>query len=223
MGASCCLENHQKRPRSFPNSLISMPQKNDDLHGNAPDSSPVALLLIDVINDLEFVDGEELFASALPMAKNLATLKRQAKQMRIPVIYANDNFGKWRSDFNTLTTRCLTEPVRGRPIVELLKPDDDDYFILKPKQSGFFSTALDILLRHLGVNTLIITGISTHICVLFTAIDAYMRDFRLLVPCNCVASASSTENRDALAQMRTVLKADTRPTADLNLKELGKA
>lgn len=194
--------------------------KNEDLHGNAPDSAAVALLVIDVINDFEFADGAELFASALPMAENIAALKRQAKRAGIPVVYVNDNFGKWQSDFNKLITRCLTEPVRGKPIVELLKPDEDDYFVLKPKQSGFFSTALDILLRYLDVKTLIITGVSTNICVLFTANDAYMRDFHLLVPCDCVASSSAAENRDALAQMKTVLKADIRPSTDLNLRGL---
>jgi nicotinamidase-related amidase len=123
--------------------------KNDDLHGNAPDKSEIALLLIDVINDLEFEGGERLFQSALPAARHIARLKERAQQARVPVIYVNDNFGKWRSDFKRIVTHCLEADVRGRPIAELLRPDDDDYFVLKPKHSGFFSTTLDLLLKYL--------------------------------------------------------------------------
>ena len=115
-----------------------MPAKNEDLHGNVPDNAAVALLLIDVINDLEFAGGEDLVRYALPMAERIAALKRQAKQAGIPAVYVNDNFGKWRSDFRTLVTHCLHEDVRGKPLAELLQPEEDDYFVLKPKHSGFF-------------------------------------------------------------------------------------
>src|SRR5213082_2089557 len=152
-----------------------MPAKNEDLHGNVPDKSNVALLLIDVINDLEFESGEGLLLHALPMAEKLSVLKRHAKEADVPVIYVNDNFGKWQSDFKKILDHCLEEGVRGRPFAELLRPEDDDYFVLKPKHSGFFSTTLDILLSYLGVETLVLTGIAGNICVLFTANDAYMR------------------------------------------------
>lgn len=124
--------------------------ENSDLHGNAPDKSEIVLLLIDVINDLEFPGGEELLQSALPAAMNIARLKERARQANVPVIYANDNFGRWCSDFNRIVEHCLRNDVRGRPIVELLKPDDDDYFVLKPKHPGFFSTTLDPVLEYLG-------------------------------------------------------------------------
>src|SRR5687767_7396984 len=125
-----------------------MPAKNEDLHGNAPDKSEVALLLIDVINDLEFPEGGQLLRHALPMARRIAALKEWAKQARIPVIYVNDNFGRWRSDFGAQVEHCLKDGVRGKPVVELLRPGEDDYFVLKPKPSGFFSTALDTLLEY---------------------------------------------------------------------------
>ena len=151
--------------------------ENHDLHGSAPDKAEVALLLIDVINDLEFESGEKLLPQAIEMAKSIAKLKKRAKKSGIPVVYTNDNFGKWQSDLQRLVRHCLDDNVRGREIVELLQPEDDDYFVLKPKHSGFFSTTLDTLLRYLGAHTLILTGIATDICVLFTANDAYMRDF----------------------------------------------
>src|SRR5687768_2377700 len=124
-----------------------MPARNPDLHGNVPDKSPVALLLIDVINDLEFPEGELLARHAVPMAGRLAALKERARKAGIPAIYVNDNFGKWQSDLTRLLEHCLGTETRGRPMVERLRPADDDYFVLKPKHSGFYSTTLDILLR----------------------------------------------------------------------------
>ena len=152
---------------------------------------------------------------ALAMAREIALLKVQARQHKVPVIYVNDNFGRWRSDFNAQVEHCLREGVRGKGLVETLRPDDDDYFVLKPKHSGFFSTTLDTLLEYLGVKTIVLTGIATNICVLFTANDAYMRDFQLIVPSDCVASNTPEESTYALEQMRKILKADVRPAAEL--------
>jgi nicotinamidase-related amidase len=197
-----------------------MPKRNPDLHGNAPDKCGVALLLIDVINDLEFPEGAQLLRYALPMARQLAALKERAAKAGVPIIYVNDNFGRWRSDLNAQVEHCLQDGVRGQPIVELLRPSEDDYFVLKPKHSGFFSTTLDTLLEYLGAKTVVLTGMATNICVLFTANDAYMRDLHLVVPRDCVASNTVDENNYALQQMRTVLKADVRPSTELSLESL---
>jgi nicotinamidase-related amidase len=197
-----------------------MPSKNEDLHGNAPDKSKIALLLIDVINDLEFPEGDQLFRYALPMAQRIAVFKQQAKRKGIPVIYANDNFGRWRSNLNSIVEHCLEDDVRGRPIVELLQPEEDDYFVLKPKHSGFFSTTLDLLLGYLGTEVLILTGMAANICVLFTANDAYMRDFHLVIPSDCVASNTEETNKYALQEMRTILKADIRPSTEISFGAL---
>jgi nicotinamidase-related amidase len=199
-----------------------MPTKNEDLHGNAPDKSDVALVLIDVINDLDFPEGDQLLRHALPMARQIAALKRRARQKSIPVIYVNDNFGRWRSDFSAQVEHCLKDGVRGKPVVELLRPGEDDYFVLKPKHSGFFSTTLDTLLEYLGAKAVVLTGMAANICVLFTANDAYMRDLHLAVPSDCVASNTEEENRYALDQMRKVLKADTRPSTELVLRSLAR-
>jgi nicotinamidase-related amidase len=197
-----------------------MPAKPDDLHGSAPDDAAVALLLIDVINDLEFDGGETLLAQALPIAAQIAALKRRARQAGIPAIYVNDNFGRWQSDFAKLLAHCLGDGVRGQPLATQLRPEPDDYFVLKPKHSGFYATSLDLLLRHLQVHTVILTGLTGDICVLFTANDAYMRDVHLVVPADCVASEDPDENRHALRHMRRVLKADARPSTALNLHAL---
>lgn len=195
-----------------------MPVRNLDLHGNAPDKSDVALLLIDVVNDLEFPEGEQLLQFALPMAEAICKLKRTATTHGVPVIYVNDNFGRWRSDFNAQVQHCLHDNVRGQPIVKLLQPGPDDYFVLKPKHSGFFSTMLDMLLEYLAVKTVILTGMAANVCVLFTANDAYMRDFHLVIPEDCVASNSVEENRHALEQMHRFLKADIRPSHEIRFE-----
>jgi nicotinamidase-related amidase len=193
-----------------------MPAKNHDLHGNVPDSASVALLLIDVINDLEFEGGEALAEQTMAIAGNLVALRRKAKAAGIPVIYVNDNFGKWRSDFAKLIEHCLEQDVRGRSLVQSLRPDDNDYFVLKPKHSGFFSTTLDTLLAYLNARTLILAGIAGNICVLFTAHDAFMRDFHLIVPADCVASNTPEDNHFALQHIQNVLQGDIRPLAALD-------
>jgi nicotinamidase-related amidase len=199
-----------------------MPAKNPDLHGNAPDKADVAILLIDVINDLEFPQGDQLLRFAVPMADRISELSDRARKAGVPVVYVNDNFGRWRSDFHAQVEHCLSDGVRGRPVVERLRPAEDDYFVLKPKHSGFYSTTLEILLEYLGARTLVLCGMAANICVLFTANDAYMRDFHLVVPEDCVASNNEEENRYALEQMRKVLKADTRASEGLRLEDLAR-
>jgi nicotinamidase-related amidase len=196
-----------------------MPEKNHDLHGMVPDAAPVALLLIDVINAMEFEGGDELARAALPAARRLAELRQRARALGIPVIYANDNFGRWRSDFREVVEHALDD-VPGRPIAQLLRPDEDDYFVLKPKHSAFYATTLDVLLRYLGARHLVMGGFSGDVCVLFTAGDAYMRDLHVHVPSDCIASVHEEENRRALAYMRRVLEVRTAPSTALDLRAL---
>jgi nicotinamidase-related amidase len=183
-----------------------------------PDTSPVVLLLIDVINDLDFPDSRALKQHAVPMARRLAKLKQRAKAAGCAVIYVNDNFGRWRSDFKTLVQHCLDDDVPGRELVRLLKPAEDDYFVLKPAHSGFYSTSLELLLKHLQAHTLIITGVATNICVLFTANDAYLRGYRLIVPSDCVAANRVRLSKAALAQMENTLKAKIHKSTNLSAK-----
>ena len=194
-----------------------MPEKNVDLHGSAPDKHKTALLLIDVINDFDFPEADQLLRYALPMAKKLLRLKRRAQRVGVPVIYVNDNFGRWKSDFRHTVEHCAMKGRAGE-LVRLLRPEENDYFVLKPKHSGFFSTTLETLLRYLGTQTLILTGIAGNFCVLFTANDAYMRDFDLFVPSDCSVSNTRQENQSALRIMKKFLKADTRPSFKIPLR-----
>lgn len=196
-----------------------MPIGFDNSHGSLA-RSPIALLLVDVINDMDFPGAERLVRHALPMAQRIAALKGRAAEARIPTIYVNDNFGRWRSDFRRTVQYCTTADVPGREISRLLKPAEDDYFVLKPKHSGFYGTTLDVLLEALGVRTVILAGVAGNICVLFTANDAYMRDLGLFVPADCIASNTTRENRYALEQMRLVMKANVTASTRLRLPSL---
>jgi nicotinamidase-related amidase len=176
-----------------------------------------ALLLVDVVNDFEFDGAERMLPGALRAARRIAGLKQRTAARGIPAVYANDNYGRWRSDFAEQVRRCLEEGVRGRPLVEMLRPGPRDYFVLKPLHSAFYGTPLHILLRNLKVTRLIVTGFATDNCVLFTASDAYLRGFELVVPRDCVAAETGTRSRLALSHMRRVLKARTVLSSRLTL------
>ena len=186
------------------------PSEAKNLYGSVPDKCPVALLLIDVINDFQFPEAEQLLHFAAPMSKKLKQLAARARRASIPVIYINDNFGKWRSDFFSIVRHCTKG--KGGEVVKNLVPQKNDYFVLKPKHSAFYSTSLSVLLECLGSRSLIITGIASNICVLFTANDAYMRDYSIKVPSDCVCANTSQENSNALIQIKKLLKADVRPS-----------
>lgn len=195
-----------------------MPAKDKNLHGSAPDKHSVALLLIDVISDFDFPDGARLLENFAPVAENVAVLKKRAQAAGVPVIYVNDNFGKWQSDFTKLLEHCQSKSSKGSEIARLLAPDERDYAILKPKHSGFYSTTLDLLLKHFNTKKIVLAGLSTDICVLFTASDAYLRDFQIVVPRDCTAAVDPLEHEHALKYIERVLSADTRPSAKIKLK-----
>ena len=174
--------------------------------------SGTALLLIDVINDLAFEGSAALVAQAEAMATRLAHLKRRTSAAGVPAIFINDNFGQWRSDFRKTVAHCTSRSSPGRRVSQRLRPTSRDYFVLKPKHSGFFDTTLDTLLETLRIRRLIVTGIAGNICVLFTANDAYMRDLKIFAPADCIVSNTAAENRYALQQIATVLKGTIAPS-----------
>ena len=189
---------------------------DQELHGNVPDRARDCLLIIDMIHEFAFEGADRLLPAAMAIARRIVVLKERLKVAGVPIIYVNDNFGQWRSDFPRLVGQCLEPSCPGKPIVELLQPDEDDYFVLKPKHSGFFATPLDLLLEFLGTRRLILTGVAGNSCVLYTAGDAYMRDFQILVPADCIASATVQENEWALHHLHATLKADIRPSGELS-------
>jgi nicotinamidase-related amidase len=178
-----------------------------------------ALLLIDVINDLAFKGSQVLVAQAEPMALRLAALKRRATAAGVPVIYVNDNFGQWRSDFRQTVAHCTARSSPGRRVSQRLRPTSRDYFVLKPKHSGFFDTTLDTLLDSLRIRRVILTGIAGNICVLFTANDAYMRELRVFAPADCIVSNTAADNDHALQQIESVMKGNVAPSTQLRFRK----
>ena len=177
-----------------------------------------ALLLIDVINDMAFDGSAALVTQAESMARQLAALKRRAAAAGIPAIYINDNFGRWRSDFRRTVAHCTARSSPGHRVSRRLKPTSRDYFVLKPKHSGFFDTTLDTLLGALRIRRVILTGIAGNICVLFTANDAYMRDLKIFAPADCIVSNTAADNDYALLQIATVLKGNVAGSARLTFR-----
>jgi nicotinamidase-related amidase len=157
-----------------------------------------ALLLIDVVNDLAFPESEALVDQAEPMSKRLAAFKRRASKAGVPAVYVNDNFGQWRSDFRRTVAHCTSQASPGRVVSKRLRPTSQDYFVMKPKHSGFYDTTLDTLLTDLKIKRVIVTGIAGNISVLFTANDACMRGLRIFAPSDCIVSNTPEDNAHAL-------------------------
>lgn len=172
-----------------------------------------ALLMIDLVNPMEFIGGDALFRNAMPAVRRIAALKRRARAAGLPVIYVNDNFDAWHLGFRELVDEIRGRSKKGAALIDQLQPDPTaDHFVLKPMHSAFFQTPLEFLLQQLKATTLILTGVATEICVLFTANDAHMRRYRVIVPRDCVASERNTDRVQALRLMGRLLHADVRPS-----------
>ena len=178
-----------------------------------------ALLIIDMINPLDFPGAERLFPKARAAAGRIAALRRGAQARGVPVVYVNDNHGEWHSDRARLIEAQVGKTDMSRVLAELIHPQDEDIFVLKPQVSGFYATNLPVLLPQLGASRLILTGVATDICVLFTAADAHMRDYDLWVPSDCTAAEDESRAEWALQIMRTSMGAQTQPTTGMRLQD----
>ena len=176
------------------------------------------LLLVDVVNHFEFPDGEAILKNALQIAPRLARLKKRTRDSNIPVVYVNDNFGQWRSDAGKLLAHCLRTDCAGKPFVEGIQPDEQDYCVLKPMHSAFFQTPLDLLLRHLGASSIILAGIATNSCILCTAHDANMREFKVTIVSDCCAARSAREHNEAIENVREMADARVVTLSALRLR-----
>ena len=179
--------------------------------------SRTALLLVDVINPFDFEGGKAFARKAERVARAIQRLRDRATDAGIPVIYVNDNLGKWRSDAKSLVEFCTRADMPGAHISGCLEPRKTDYVILKSTLSGFYQTPLETMLRLGGVKTLIITGFAADNCVLFTAADAYMRDYRLVVPKDCIGAKTAGALGRALRTMTDLFGAKTGPSSRLRL------
>lgn len=183
----------------------------------------IALLLIDVINDFNFDGSEVLVREARAAAPRIEALADSARRNEVPVIYVNDNFGMWQSDFRAVVDECLLPEKSGRTITERLRPTASDYFVLKPRHSGFLGTPLESLLDHLKVNVICLAGFATDSCVLFTAVDAHSRGFHVVVPSDCTAANDESAKERALALIAHTLRAPIPKGDEVDWGALGSA
>jgi nicotinamidase-related amidase len=181
-----------------------------------------ALLIVDMVSCWDFPDGEKLLPGAVAITSAIAALKERCIKAGVPVIYCNDNRGRWRSDFQSLIDLSLACRGEIEKVTRALLPDDEDYFVLKPKHSAFFGTPLDLLLQHLKVRRIVITGVSSDQCILVTAAEARMRDFEVVVPRDCVASQSDKRNETVLLQLENTHNLSTQNSRQINLTPSGK-
>lgn len=165
-----------------------------------------AIVIVDMMNTFDFPGGDKLLENTRKIVPNLLKLKKTARENDIPVIYVNDHYGIWQSDFKKVADFCRNE--KNKDIIDQMLPTEEDYFLIKPKHSGFYQTALSSLLNELGTEQVVVTGVAGNICVLFTANEAYMREYAIIVPENCMASNEEEENKRALHVMKVNLKAD---------------
>lgn len=180
--------------------------------------SKTVLLLVDFVNPLNFDGAERIAASAVDAARCAATLRRRLSAQGMRTVYANDNYGLWTSDFKALWARCAAQRGASGRMAKLLAPTRHDFVLLKSHHSAFYATPLDILLRQLKCRRLLIAGIAADSCVLFSAMDAYLRGYAVCVPPDCVAAESDAERDKALEHMARVLKADIRTSDRLRYR-----
>ena len=170
---------------------------------HAMDRAPgTALVIVDMVNPLDFPKSGSLLRQALPAARKVARLRARLKPRGVPTIFVNDNFTHWREDFGQLVAICSQPGSKGAPLMEALPPEQDDYNLLKPQHSAFYNTPLEVLLEHLGIGRVILAGISTDQCILASAIDGRMRELDVVVASDGTASITAARHRNALAVLQ---------------------
>jgi nicotinamidase-related amidase len=177
-----------------------------------------ALLVVDMISSWDFEDAAPLARQALRIVDAIARLQRRCRRAGVPVIYANDNRGRWRSDLRQQVAQALASEGPGAPITAVLQPGPEDYFVLKPLHSAFFGTPLHLLLLQLQLRRLVLVGVSSDQCILATAQDARMRDFEVVVPRDCVASQTAARTRASVRHYGEVMKIPTPLSSRLRLR-----
>jgi nicotinamidase-related amidase len=164
-----------------------------------------ALLLVDVLNDFEHEDGERLLASFRARQEGMIRALGRARGDDVPVVYANDNYGVWDGDRRRLVRQALDG--RGGDLLEALAPGEDDAFIVKPRYSAFDKTPLELILRELETERLLLAGASTEGCVAQTAIDARELGFKVSVLADACATVDERVERVALDYLEAVVGA----------------
>jgi nicotinamidase-related amidase len=181
----------------------------------AAESPKTALLVIDMINSYDFEDAEKLVRSAREAVPNIAELVKRARDEDVEVIYVNDNFGRW----NSSPTELIEDVMSGdhRDLLEPLVPDEDASFVVKARHSAFYETPLEYLLRQQEVGRVVLTGQVTEQCILYSALDAYIRHLDVAVPTDAVAHIHEDLAEAALRMTEVNMSAELCRAAECRL------
>ena len=160
-----------------------------------------ALLIVDMISRFDYPDGDRLLRQARRMLPACLRLREAFDRAGWPVLYGNDNRGRWRSDFQAELAQALAADSPARGLVAALRPRPSDIVVLKPMHSAFFCTPLELVLRSLRVRRLVLAGVAGDGCITATALDAHMRHYEVIVAGDATASTTAARNARALAQL----------------------
>lgn len=164
-----------------------------------------ALLIIDMLKDFVYDNAPLRVPKAKEIIPNIQKEIERARREGIPVIYVCDSHKPDDPEFKVWPPHAI-EGTEGAEVIDELKPQKDDILVCKSTYSGFYKTELEEILKREGVDTLIITGVLTNICVLYTAVDGLMRGYEVIIPDGCVIGVNDEDHRFALRQIREVLK-----------------
>lgn len=177
-----------------------------------------ALLVVDMLNPYDHDDADALADHVAATIEPLADLVGRAREDpggAVDLVYVNDNHGDFAATREDLVTRALQG--RRPELVEPLVPPPDVAFIQKVRHSVFYGTALDHLLRERELGTVILTGQVTEQCILYSALDAYIRHFKVVVPPDAVAAIHPDLHEAALKMMEVNMDADLTPSDEVRL------
>ena len=174
-----------------------------------------AVLVIDMLNAYEHDDAEPLAESVRTAVPQVAGLIDRARAAEIPLVYVNDNYGDWNSSSEELAQRALEG--RHPELVEPVLPRSDDAFVIKARHSVFYSTPLEYLLQTMDVGRIVLAGQATEQCILYSALDGYVRHFEVAVPRDAVAHIHEHLAEAALEMMQRNMRAEVAPAEQLRL------
>jgi nicotinamidase-related amidase len=175
-----------------------------------------ALVVIDMLNTYDFDDAEKLAESAQDAVPKISSLLDRARDEEVPIIYVNDNYGDWNSSAEELVEHGLNG--RHPELVEPIRPPEGVAFVIKARHTIFYGTPLEYLLAQRGIDRLVLTGQVTEQCVLYSALDAYVRHIDVAVPRDAVAHIHADLAEASFKMMETNMGADITPSADCHLK-----
>jgi nicotinamidase-related amidase len=167
---------------------------------------PAAVVVIDMLNTYDHEDGDRLAASAEVVVPRIRALVERAREAGTEVIYVNDNYGEWNSSAKKLADSACDG--RHPELVEPILPHEDDAFVIKARHSIFYETPLEYLVGQKEIDRLILTGQATEQCILYSALDAYVRHIPISVPRDAVAHIDERLAEAALEMMERNMDAD---------------